>query len=232
MTARPNFRSGFTLIELLAVLAVIAILSAILIPAVQATRLKAQQAESASNMRQIGAAMRLYAANNNNRLPETAHTAVAGQSWIFTLEEYLEDCDAVRICPADPKGEDRLKAGGTSYVLNSFLFVPQMDPFGQSIGGPTNNLTAIRNPSRTIMAFTVSDSQSIGETGDHTHSELWSSWAAVTNDISPSRFGGGGSSRDLSGSTNYLYVDGHVAQHAAAEMKARIEAGDNFAEPR
>ena len=223
---------GFTLLELLTVVAIIAVLCSILVPALQTVRKSAQQASCASNMRQIGSALLLYAASNNNKLPETSHTAAFGQSWIYMLSDYLGDCDEVRICPADPKGDGRFDAGGTSYILNSFLFVPEIDPFGQPMGEPTNNLLLIESPADTPMAFTIADSQGIGDSNDHTHSSRWSSWSAVVRDISPGRFGGGNSPMRALGSSNYLFADGHVGQVDAAFMKARIDSGDNFAKPR
>ena len=225
-------QTGFTLLELLVVIAVIALLAAILVPAVQSVRLSAQQAKCASNMRQLGAALLLYAATHNNKLPETSHTAAVGRSWVYTLDDYLGNSDEVRICPVDPQGEQRLAAGGTSYILNDFLFVPRLDPSGQPMGDPTNNLSQIQSPSETPMAFIIADSQGVGDANDHTHSYGWDSWSAVTSDIAPGRFSRGDASDDLSGSSNYLYADGHVAQHDAVDIKARIDAGDNFAEPR
>ncbi len=231
MTISRQKIQGFTLLELLTVVAIIAVLCSILIPALHGVRFSAQQASCASNMRQIGSALLLYAAANDNKLPETSHTAAFGQSWIYTLSEYLGDCDEVRICPADPKGDGRFDAGGTSYILNSFLFVPQIGPFGQPMGEPTNNLLLIENPTETPMAFIIADSQGIGDANDHTHSSRWSSWSAVVRDISPGRFGGGNSPMRALGSSNYLFADGHVEQLDAAIMKARIDSGDNFAKP-
>ena len=232
MTCDRQKIQGFTLLELLTVVVITAVLCAILIPATQNVRKSAQQVKCSCNVRQIGSALLLYAASNNNKLPETSHTSAVGQSWIYTLSEYLGNCDAVRICPADPKGEDRFAAGGTSYILNSFLFVPQLDPFGRPMGGPSNNLTLIESPAETPMAFVIADSQGVGDANDHTHSSRWSSWSAVVSDISPGRFGGGNSPMRALGSSNYLLADGHVEQLDAAVMKARIDSGNNFAKPR
>ena len=231
MTLNRQKTKGFTQLELLIVVAIIAVLCSMIIPVLGGVRESVQQARCASNMRQIGCALLLYAATNDNKLPETSHTAAVGQSWIYPLSDYLGDCDEVRICPADPKGDSRFDAGGTSYILNSFLFVPQIDPFGQPMGGPSNNLALIESPAETPMAFIIADSQGVGDANDHTHSNRWSSWSAVVRDISPGRFGGGNSPMRALGSSNYLFADGHVEQVDATFMKARIDSGNNFAKP-
>ncbi len=223
---------GFTLIELLVVIVIIAILIAVTMPILAQVNLSAQQAKCISNLRQIGVAMLAYAGENNQRLPETAHTATDDKVWIYLLKPYLNNVDEVRICPADPKGEQRLAADGTSYILNSFLFIPRTDPFGNPIGEPTNNLLLIDNPARTMMAFIISDAQGVGDSNDHTHSSGWSSWPAFINDIAPDRFTTNRQPDHSLGSSNYLYADGHVEKHAAAEIKERIEAGENIAEPK
>jgi prepilin-type N-terminal cleavage/methylation domain-containing protein len=60
---------GFTLIELLVVIAVIAILAAILFPVLSRVRAKAWQTGCASNLRQIGQALRMYATDFDNAFP-------------------------------------------------------------------------------------------------------------------------------------------------------------------
>jgi len=61
---------AFTLIELLTVIAIIGILAAIIIPTIGKVRETAQRAVDASNLREIGKAALLYAADNNDRLPD------------------------------------------------------------------------------------------------------------------------------------------------------------------
>jgi competence protein ComGC len=137
--------AAFTLIELLTV---IGVLTAILIPAIGATQQSAQKAKCASNLRQIGQAISLFAMNNNGYFPLSTHTAPnIDESWIYTIAPYLGEVDEVRICPADPQGPERLELNLTSYVLNEFVVVPNMAPFCQMRTDSYTNLWRLQNPS-------------------------------------------------------------------------------------
>ncbi len=70
-TQMPTQRQqgAFTLIELLTVIAIIGILASILIPVVSSVRDSAARANCASNLRQIGTALHLYADDHEGRLP-------------------------------------------------------------------------------------------------------------------------------------------------------------------
>jgi prepilin-type N-terminal cleavage/methylation domain-containing protein len=83
----PN--SAFTLIELLTVIAIIGILAAILIPTIGAVREKAQRAVDANNLREIVKAAMIYAADNNDRLPDPTALAAAGTVISATGDVYL-----------------------------------------------------------------------------------------------------------------------------------------------
>lgn len=223
-------KPGFTLVELMVTVAIIAVLSSVAFFGARGVLTSAQQAASTSNLRNIGVALRMYADDHNGVYPETTHTTTLGRAWIYTLEGYIGEFDETRICPADPRGEERLRAKGTSYILNSYIFVPQVGPFGETVGPALNRVNAIPQPERTVLAFICSDNTGTGRGNDHTHSNQWTSWSSLLADISPDRFGGGADDR-TEGRSLYLHADGRVEAWRAAEVKRRIESGDNIAKP-
>jgi prepilin-type N-terminal cleavage/methylation domain-containing protein/prepilin-type processing-associated H-X9-DG protein len=228
-------RGGFTLIELLVVIAIIAILAALLLPAIASAKARARACACKSNMRQIGIAMTMYAEDNRGYLPGTMHGAGGNtnRSWIVSLAPYVGNVDEIRLCPADPKGQERLAAGGTSYVLNEYTSVPQVGVFGGVVGQDYRKLDALKRPTDTHTVFITSDRTDLGISADHTHSRSWASnWLTVISDIQPDRHSAGRKVEDHStGSANYLFADSHVSSLKATGLKQRITQGDNFAEP-
>jgi prepilin-type N-terminal cleavage/methylation domain-containing protein len=71
-------KRNFTLIELLVVIAIIAILAAILLPALQSARARAQGSSCTSNLKNLGAYATMYVGDNRNLWPTTNATAIDG----------------------------------------------------------------------------------------------------------------------------------------------------------
>jgi len=217
--------------EMLCVLAVLGVVAVATFPAVNKGLVVAKQTQCLSNMRQIGTALMSYASDHDGLLPQTTHSTaamgVAGryESWIYKLADYLEDVNAVRICPADKKARrNRIREtdGLTSYLLNDLVF----DSAESST--PLNRLQNIPLPSKTMLIFPASDNLAISRGRDHIHGGSWTSWFGILGDIEPDRHRSGNRATDrLKGSANYVFADGHVATISATELKKISDAGVN-----
>ncbi len=234
---------GFTLVELLVVIAIVGLLVGLLIPAVQAARESARRTQCASNLRQVGFAIMRYCDQHAGRWPETSHTVepdpVTGKfdrAWIYTLAPYLEDVDAIRICPSDQLAHLRLLGKGTSYSLNGYL--------SNELRPPNNfdNRRKVASMSQTVVAFELSEKKDSGaeRTGnpadidpynDHVHSFNWFTMSnqnqkkvmeAIANEVAIDRH---------HETTHFLYADGHVALIPVEQLQQWVDQPFNFAKP-
>lgn len=107
--SRPG---AFTLIELLVVISIIALLIGILLPALASARNSARSMACATNQKQLGLALFIYAADHKEYLPAsmTKYTASFGTADLYWFQEYMLRDLAVgdaspdtnnAVCPAD-----------------------------------------------------------------------------------------------------------------------------------
>ena len=144
----PRRSRGFTLIELLVVIAIIAILAAILFPVFSRAREKARQTSCASNMKQLGLAVMMYAQDYDETLP----IPFSGLGWwTGTWKErifpYVKNIQ-VYACPSAPPNVNPGQGGspGTGpYGVNAYI---GQDAMGTEIGWA--RLTQIEQPAQTI----------------------------------------------------------------------------------
>lgn len=217
-------RRGFTLIELLVVIAVIGILIGLLLPAIQAARATARKTVCASNMRQIGLAVHAFANVRNGQLPRSACNLLGdNKSWIETLNPFYENLDAIRICPDDPKGPERLEERLTSYVLNDFITVPGP--------GRVCNLYELRETHSTILGMEGADDMPLDPQHEHIHCTMWFTksnfkngkiFEKISKDIQVDRHGT---------VANYLYADARVEAIPVEQIQEWAEEPFVFVKP-
>jgi prepilin-type N-terminal cleavage/methylation domain-containing protein len=233
-------RRAFTLIELLVVIAIIAILAAILFPVFAQAKEAAKKTQCGSNMRQIGIGLQLYAGDWDGGLPRSMHNAAGNieRAWIFQLNPYVKS-NEIRICPADSKGQERLRLNATSYIMNGYLTDDYIeDPVtGRNLNPGGYSLDALSRPSETITTFVIADRAPAATYNDHCHSYSWFNlstgtgrWNEILSEIMPDRFNGNANNR-TQGSANYAYADTHIKVIQAAKIRGYAFSGFDFAKP-
>jgi prepilin-type N-terminal cleavage/methylation domain-containing protein/prepilin-type processing-associated H-X9-DG protein len=155
-TSNPE---AFTLIELLVVIGIVALLMSLLLPAMNKARAQAKQVQCASNLRQCGAALLMYANDNkawlvpvgawdeNLKQYESLGTNVeAHLRWpavVFKLPNLPNPpvdnpavyCPPVMTCPSDIEPAD-----AHSYIINKHLAKDpgEVKKYGSKIGNGRN----------------------------------------------------------------------------------------------
>jgi len=107
----------FTLIELMVVISIIAILAALLLPALKLARGTAMRISCASNLKQVGIILNMYASDNNDTLPRP-YIAAMLKYWERTVYDGgYENIKSVGACPSYPP--NKADINGYCYGLSA-----------------------------------------------------------------------------------------------------------------
>jgi len=196
---------------------------------VQAAREAARSSQCKSQMRQIGLATLQYCDTHDGEFPEWSHSHGGPQrSWIYTMAKYLENVDEIRLCPSDPRREERRQARSTSYVLNDYLIGDVDEENG------VRNLRQVGATSRTFLAFEGSDLRSTEPKAEHTHASGEEGWYAgnrvsrgevlfwIDKDLQRDRH---------LRTANYLFLDAHVETLPAEQIEQWVAENFRFSQP-
>jgi prepilin-type processing-associated H-X9-DG protein len=144
------------LIELLVVIAIIALLATLAAPSFKAAMLRARSIACAGNLRQIGMAAALAAADNNNRYPEINQAAVpiytdaGATNMIGALGAYGVTTNTLE-CPVDlQQSPPSFKTYGSSYEWDPVF---DDEPVNETVVYITPTVSIPVNSSRVRLAM-------------------------------------------------------------------------------
>ncbi|CAN5388199.1 hypothetical protein BH09VER1_BH09VER1_07710 [soil metagenome] len=193
---------GFTLIELLVVVAIVGILAALLLAGISNVKDRANTVKCAANLKQIGAALFSYAADNNGQLI-AGYEPAPNTLWYNALEPYMGGGDLDvnstnrpkwQECPSKQfKTFDRFSVGyGWNYTFFGTSWADS--DYTKWYYGYGARLSSIDKPSKVVI---------IGDSMDLTN--VTASYQNIYVYYAYDLF-----ARRHSGKGNYLFVDGHT----------------------
>jgi len=231
MKKRETSRRGFTLIELLVVIAIIAILASMLLPALNQAKARANRVLCASNLKQLGMGLFLYADENRGRLPKSFYNNGGGYgslpayTWRSLTIPYVGD-KAVYFCPSrkedmtwDPDTNEWGRSGyGANRVHYLWNTTPPTDAMGGCSASHPNGqiaLSLFAAPTETILLAEIDGATAQVAYMNESHDFNWVGTAGSM------RHGGG---------ADFLWADGHVQWYKALAVGCnRFGGADNCA---
>lgn len=152
-------RKHFTLIELLVVIAIIAILAAILLPALQSARARAQGTRCVANLKQLGTVGQMYIGDNRNFWP-----AANCSTWFIDGAKYAHGSWVNRLCYSKylsgsyPENYKALLAGVSNGTGMDWLRCPSL---------PLKKLNDSLTSSLNLQTYASIYNNNTGGTGDN-----------------------------------------------------------------
>jgi prepilin-type N-terminal cleavage/methylation domain-containing protein/prepilin-type processing-associated H-X9-DG protein len=162
------FRRAFTLIELLVAIAIIAILAAILFPVFAKAREKARQTSCASNLRNLGAAVLMYAQDYDEQFPLAAYAGAGFTffTWHDLTDPYSKNTD-IWHCPSSQVSKKDQGGKVTTHFGYNVRYLTTIQPdFSNANGHTAVSLAAIQSPAETVLLVDAKASISGSWCGD------------------------------------------------------------------
>jgi prepilin-type N-terminal cleavage/methylation domain-containing protein/prepilin-type processing-associated H-X9-DG protein len=195
---------AFTLIELLVVIAVIAILAAFLFPVFAQAREKARQASCASNVRNLGLAILMYAQDYDEHLPLAAYATgdLDFLNWHHLADPYVKNrtiwhCPSSAVMKTDGGGKTTTHFGYNARYLTTIAA-----DFANAAAHRALAIATVASPAETLLLADARASMEASWCGDDGKFLLPPSMSATHCWGRPNLLHSEGS--------NLVWLDGHI----------------------
>jgi prepilin-type N-terminal cleavage/methylation domain-containing protein len=214
--------TGFTLVELLVVIGIIGLLLAILLPALAVARAEGRAATCLSNVRQVAAAVLMYANDSRGRPPPNIGTPTPGRWWSDDdrVGPYLRRVAGGRSVLSCPSDED----GGRSYAMNVWAS-SKIDSYMTAAVPARGTLWPLHHPQADRLMLVVEAWSTTSPTGVEWLAEPVAGYAGLTPG---QRFGAGGGVGGLVNTKRYGLANCELPFH---RHRTQAAAGGTLLKP-